>query len=63
MNGTLDAMEEFTTARQKFLQGFLQTLSIPTYSDVDDLSKELYQLKKRVKELAKKIEQEQRIEE
>jgi len=58
MNGTLDAMEEFTMARQKFLQGLLQTLSIPTYTDLDDLSKDLYELKKRVKELARKIDQE-----
>lgn len=57
MNGALDALEEFTGARQKFLQGFLQTLSVPSYTDLDDLSKELYELKKRVKELAKKIEQ------
>ncbi len=57
MNGTLGALEEFTGARQKFLEGFLQTLSVPSYTDLDDLSKEFYELKKRVKELAKKIEQ------
>ncbi len=59
MNGTLDALEEFTGAKQKFLQGFLQTLAVPSYTDLDDLSKDLYELKRRVKELAKKIDQPQ----
>lgn len=54
MNSTLDALEELTKARQKFLESFLQTLSVPSYTDFDDLSKELYELKKRVKELEKK---------
>ncbi len=53
MNGTLDALEELTKARQKFLEGFLQTLSAPSYKDFDDLSKEFYRLKKRVKDLEK----------
>ncbi len=56
MNGTLDALEEFTAAKRKFLEGFLQALSVPSYTDLDDLSKEFYELKKRVKELAKKID-------
>ncbi len=54
MNSTLDALEELTKARQKFLEYFLQTVSVPSYSDFDDLSKEFYELKKRVKELEKK---------
>ncbi len=59
MNGTLDALEEFTEAKRKFLEGFLQALSVPSYTDLDDLSKEFYELKKRVKELAKKIDRPQ----
>lgn len=57
MNSTLDALEELTKARQRFLEYFLQTLSVPSYTDFDDLSKEFYELKKRVKALANKIEQ------
>ncbi len=58
MNSTLDALEELTKARQKFLESFLQTFSVPSYTDFDDLSKELYELKKRVKELERKNKQE-----
>ncbi len=58
MRSTLDSMEEYLMARQKFLQGVMQLLSIPTCQDFDDLSKDFYELKKRVKELAKKVNQE-----
>jgi polyhydroxyalkanoate synthase subunit PhaE len=51
---TLDAVMEFNLARQKFLHGFLQLSSVPTYTEIDDLSKELYQLKKQLKDLTKR---------
>ena len=54
MKNALEAMTEFTMARQRFFQGFLQFLSIPTYADIDDISKEVYDLKKQVKTHSKR---------
>jgi len=54
MNSALDALEELTKSRQKLLEGLFQTLSVPSYKDFDDLSKEFYELKKKVKKLEKK---------
>jgi polyhydroxyalkanoate synthase subunit PhaE len=54
MKNALEAMSEFTMARQRFLQGFLQLFSIPTYADIDDISKEVYDLKKQVQTLSKR---------
>jgi len=56
LGNTLNAMEEFTLARQKFLQDLMQMFPAPTYKDIDDLSKEIYELKKRVKEMAEKVD-------
>lgn len=50
---TLDALEDFLLVRQEMLQDLMQTLPVPTNKDMDDLYKELYQLKKRLKELEK----------
>jgi archaellum component FlaC len=44
-------------AKQEFLRDGLQQLPIPTNKDMDDLYKELYLLKKRIKALEKKVEQ------
>jgi class III poly(R)-hydroxyalkanoic acid synthase PhaE subunit len=54
MGKALDAMEEFLAARQEFFQDIFQTLPVPTNKDMDDLYKELYQLKKRIKRLENK---------
>jgi polyhydroxyalkanoate synthase subunit PhaE len=56
MNEVLQALEDFLLARQKVFQMCLQMLSIPTNGDLDDLAKEFYTLKKRLKEAEKKIE-------
>ncbi len=56
MNEVLKALEDFLMARQKVFQMFFQMLSIPTNGDLDDLSKDFYLLKKRLKELEKKFE-------
>jgi class III poly(R)-hydroxyalkanoic acid synthase PhaE subunit len=50
---TMDALSEFVAARQQILQDALQFLPIPTQKDMDELYKEIYQMKKRVKELEK----------
>jgi len=51
---TLGSMEEFTMARQELLQDALQSLPVATDKDMDELYKELYELKKRIKQLEKK---------
>jgi class III poly(R)-hydroxyalkanoic acid synthase PhaE subunit len=61
MNGILEALEELTTSRAEFQRAFLQAFSIPSYADLDDLSKEFYQLKKRVKELSREMDHLARI--
>jgi hypothetical protein len=54
LSKTLDAMEEFIIARQEVFQDLLQILPVATNKDMDELYKELYDLKKRVKQLEKK---------
>ncbi|MEW6374717.1 MAG: poly(R)-hydroxyalkanoic acid synthase subunit PhaE [Thermodesulfobacteriota bacterium] len=54
LSNTLSAMENFMLARQELLNDGLRTLSIPTSKDMDELYKELYLLKKKVKELEKR---------
>ncbi len=51
---TLDAMGEYMIARKRIVEDALQTLPVPTHSEVDELYKELYLLKKRVKKLEKR---------
>jgi class III poly(R)-hydroxyalkanoic acid synthase PhaE subunit len=50
---TLDAMGEFMIARKKIIEDALQALPVPTHSEVDDLYREIYLLKKRLKKLEK----------
>jgi len=59
---TLEATENFMEAKQAVLQDLLQSLPVPTNKDMDDLYRELYLLKKKVKELDKKL-QDGRLEE
>ena len=51
----LDAMGEFHVAKQQIMQDAMKTLPVPTLSDMDELSKEIYLLKKRVRELENQI--------
>jgi hypothetical protein len=53
MNRTLDALEEFAAARNAIAQDFLKTMAVPTQDELDELYKELYHLKKRIKKLEK----------
>ena len=50
---TLDAMEEFAVAREEILQDIIQSLPVPSNKEMDDLYKEIYELKKRVRQLEK----------
>jgi polyhydroxyalkanoate synthase subunit PhaE len=52
---TLQATENFMEVKQAVLQDLLQFLPVPTHKDMDDLYRELYLLKKKVKELDKKL--------
>ncbi len=56
LSKTLHATEEFMMARQEMLQDMLQTLPVPTNREMNELYKELYLLKKKVKELTKKVD-------
>ena len=53
MSKTLDSLEDFVAARDNITQDFLKTLSMPTQKEMDELYKELYHLKKRLKILEK----------
>jgi hypothetical protein len=50
----LSAMEDFLMARHEMLQDLMQSLPVPTNKDMDDVYKELYELKKRIKKLENK---------
>lgn len=52
---TLNQLEAFSIAKNQFLQDLLQNLPVPTNKEMDDMYKELYILKKRVKSLEKAL--------
>ena len=52
---TLNAMGDYMIARHEFFQDMLQTLPVPTDRDMDDLYKEIYELKKKLKRIEKKV--------
>ena len=54
MNKTLLALHAFTDARQALVNDFLKQLNVPTYQEMDELSKEVYLLKKRLRTLERK---------
>ena len=54
LNKTLDSMSEFSKAKKEILQDFLNMLPVPTHKEMDELYKEIYLLKKRIKALEKK---------
>ncbi len=55
LHRTLNRTEDFLMAKDKALRDFLQLLPVATHSDLDDLYKEFHVLKKRVKELEKRL--------
>jgi class III poly(R)-hydroxyalkanoic acid synthase PhaE subunit len=54
MGKTLCALNEFVEARQTVVNDVLKQVNIPTNQDLDELSKEIYLLKKRVRTLENK---------
>lgn len=54
MRSTLKALKDYRIAKQQLMVNVLQDLPIPTNNDMDELYKEIYTLKKRVRELEKK---------
>jgi hypothetical protein len=54
MSSALVALNDFVDARQAVINDSLQQLNIPNNHDLDELSKEIYLLKKRVRALEKK---------
>jgi class III poly(R)-hydroxyalkanoic acid synthase PhaE subunit len=55
LNKTLHSMSEFSEAKKELLQDTLQyMLPVPTQKEMDELYKEIYLLKKRIKELEKR---------
>lgn len=58
-SNTLSANENFKLAQHNMMADMLQSLPIPTHKEMDDLYKEIYLLKKTVKEMAKKLAQQE----
>jgi class III poly(R)-hydroxyalkanoic acid synthase PhaE subunit len=53
MNRAIEAFSAFNTARSLWMEDYLKMLSVPTQREMDDLARDLYRLKKEVKELRK----------
>ena len=56
LHRTLGNLEDFIIARDQALNDILQFLPVVTHKDLDDLYREFYDLKKRVKALEKQME-------
>jgi class III poly(R)-hydroxyalkanoic acid synthase PhaE subunit len=56
LHETLSQTEQFTVAKNRFIADLLQVLPVPTNKDMDELYKDLYLLKKRVRVLERKLE-------
>jgi hypothetical protein len=57
LSHTLDALEDFTLAKQELLAKSLEALPIPSNRDMDEVYRELYLLKKQVRELTRQLAQ------
>jgi hypothetical protein len=53
---TLNALQDFTMAKDALMAEVMETLSLPSRRDLDALYREMYELKKSLKEMAKKID-------
>lgn len=58
MDKTIKSLLEYRNARDEMMYDILKNLPIPTNRDMDELYKEFYELKKKVRELSKKMEDE-----
>jgi hypothetical protein len=52
----LTALQDFTTAKNALMAEVMEALSLPSRQDLDALYREMYLLKKRLKEMAKKLD-------
>ena len=52
----LDSLGEFHVAKQQILQDAMKTLPVPTVQEMDELYKDIYLLKKRVRQLEKQVQ-------
>jgi polyhydroxyalkanoate synthesis regulator phasin len=53
MGQTLNAMEDYKISQEKVIEDILGMFPVPTQKDMDELYKEIYLLKKKVKALEK----------
>jgi poly[(R)-3-hydroxyalkanoate] polymerase subunit PhaE len=53
---TLAALKDYRVAREQWMMDLLQDVPVPTNKDMDELYKELYELKKKIRKLEKKGE-------
>jgi polyhydroxyalkanoate synthesis regulator phasin len=56
MSQTLNALENYKMTTEKVLEDILRMLPVPNQKDMDELYKEIYLLKKKVKALEKEKE-------
>lgn len=56
MARTLDALNQFLAARNDVLEDALKLLPVSTHRDMDEINLEIYQLKKRIRTLEKKLQ-------
>lgn len=56
MNKAIDAFGEFKSAKSQWMEHYLKMMDVPTQREMDDVCKDLYNLKKEVKELRKVLE-------
>jgi hypothetical protein len=59
MSHTLNALEDFATAKEELLAEATEALALPTRRDLDALYREIYLLKKSAKVMARKLDQRQ----
>jgi len=57
MAKTIQSLVEYRSARDEMMYDILKNLPIPTNRDMDELYKEFYELKKKVRELSRKMEE------
>jgi len=57
MNKTVEALVQYRKAKDEVMYDVLEKLPIPTNKDMDELYKDFYLLKKKVRELSKKLEE------
>jgi len=53
---SLTALQDFTVAKDALMAEAMEALSLPSRRDLDDLYREMYVLKKSLKEMAKKLD-------